>query len=769
MKRNLLFIAISIFSIFLAAIVALNAEGQNDPGNKQGKTTFQVETDLVEVRVVVTDDKGRIVEGLQKKDFELFENDKPLEISHFVISKIEEGRDRKEPAGNAAADKEARLQRARALAERPPVRTILLYVDALHMSFANHNWVKKALNRFIDEQLTDQDLVAFTSSESLGVAQQFTRDRRILRHAVDQMRFSVVRDNSVFTPSMAVGVLQDRMDDIQMAVDVLRREENIMCPCLELRQRAYHRAMQVINDASYSRQNTLSIIENFTEQMRHLPGKRMIIVFSEGFTSYNRIGELQNDEIEKALSRAVQSGVVIYTIDAKGLTGPSSIDVEIRGGITDDSYSRLRECYDQCDPSDLAYDQCIQACQSQFASQFMCREDLENPDPVCDSPSPGALDSYLLTSEREMMNGLHSLAQETGGQMYENTNDFNESLSKALEDNSFYYILSYYLSDAENENPFRRIDVRVRNHPGYKIRTPRGFWFSKKKEDAADEILKTPQERLIKAMGSPIPVTDIGVSAIAHFVETEDDDNQVTLTVLFEGDSLRYEALEQGGAMKMEILSFIFDSAGNQVEGLSSVVEAKMTQENIERAKADGYRYTRRLTLKPGVYQVRIGVREEGSDRMGTATTWMEIPEVIPDELEMSSLILSNPLDMDLWDSEGIGVNELEQIKMIQGVPMYATDDIFYYSFRIHKSSQPSAGKNLLLKRELLQGGTLVKEEEWRTIEDSLEEADSKGWFDLDGELDIQDLDPGVYELQISVKEETGKNALLRAVTFGIL
>ena len=251
------------------------------------------------------------------------------------------------------------------------------------------------------------------------------------------------------------------------------------------------------------------------------------------------------------------------------------------------------------------------------------------------------------------------------------------------------------------------------------------------------------------------------------FVQTT---KQVSLTVYFEGDRLQYQQQEQGGIVELEVMSFIYDSSGDQVEGISASVEGRFTSEDMMKARNCGFRlFLRRLSLEPGVYQVRVGVREEGTDRLGTATTWLEVPELDQDKLEMSSLILSNPLDMDLFDSEGTDVGELEQVKIVQGVPMYAPTDIFYYSFRVHRINQVAARSDLLLRRELYQWGNPIRSDEWVQVEEEQANTDSKGWFDIDGELDINNLDPGVYEMRITIKNTPSEETVQRAVVFGIL
>jgi hypothetical protein len=183
-------------------------------------------------------------------------------------------------------------------------------------------------------------------------------------------------------------------------------------------------------------------------------------------------------------------------------------------------------------------------------------------------------------------------------------------------------------------------------------------------------------------------------------------------------------------------------------------------------AKTRGYRFSRRLTLKPGVYQVRIGVREEGTSRMGTATAWIDVPELAQNKLEMSSLILSNPLDIDSADAEGMDVSALEQIKMVQSIPLFARGDIFDYSFRVYQGTPAAAETKMEWMPELYYGGQLIKDGRWLPITAGKEDVDSKGWMDVFGEVDIGNFGSGIYELRVSVKDSRSNKTVQRTAAF---
>ena len=153
---------------------------------------------------------------------------------------------------------------------------------------------------------------------------------------------------------------------------------------------------------------------------------------------------------------------------------------------------------------------------------------------------------------------------------------------------------------------------------------------------------------------------------------------------------------------------------------------------------------------------------------MGTATAWVEVPELAADKLEMSSLLISNPLDIDAEDRGEIDVSQLEQIKMVQGVPLFEQSDFFDYSFRVHLDALAYVKPDLQWMPELFRAGKLVKEGKWEPIPVVKEDIDGKGWFDVYGEVDVGKCDAGLYELRVSVKDSRSDKTVQRTAVFSV-
>jgi VWFA-related protein len=649
--------------------------------------TFKVKTELVEIRTVVTDREGQIIENLTKADFELSEDGHAQDIIHFSVSKADGSLEK------SSQDASSRSSGLRDRLGSPPSRSTILYVDNLNLTYRNLTWVKQNLRRFVDERMTDQDAVAIVASDgSLGIAQQFTRDRQILRYAIDQIRMGpIIWETGGFTATLAGRIMRGDTQALEEGKALVLAEENI-----EDKYGSWTRARaeRVLFGTSYFRETMLSTLKALIEQLSAMPGQRMLTIFSEGFTQNGRDGFPKFNEVRSAINRAARSGVVIYSIDGRGLS-------------------------------------------------------FEQPDP-------------------EKQDGLAALAKETGGEFYMNDNNITASISKAFEANKFYYVLGYYLKSEASVNRFRSIKVRLRKHPEYVARTIRGFSLSEIEKGAIPEADATPQQRLYRSIHRPLPVTDIGVSAQLDFVKAAIEGPQVLLTVRFDGNKLNYQEKGPDHAFAVEILYMIYDSAGKQVEALTTNVQGSLTSERLAQGQTHGFVFSKQLILKPGIYQARIGVQEPDTGRIGTTTAWVDVPDLDRSKIALSSLVLLDPLPAGNEAQADMESGELKQIRMVQGIRLFSRNRYCGYVFRIFQNGNNPSSSELTMKMELLKSNKPVKQNQWVPLAARQKDGEGNGEIYVGGKVNLAGLSPGIYELSISVRDGGSKKAAQRTAVFGV-
>ncbi len=596
---------------------------------------IRLKTDLIELRAVVTDKQGRAITDLKREEFELLENNKPQEAAFFSVVRIP-GRGAAKPAETPAPSPSPASPSGVVRPAETPARTVVLYVDTLHLSIQSLMSVKQALRKFIDERLTDQDLTAIvTSAGSLGVVEQFTRDRRVLRYAVDRLSARPNGRASLFTPYLAAQADRGDREALQVAMAVYAAEEHIPPNDPSLRQMTEARARQILSEATYLRRAALLTLGEVVKRVADLPGQRLIVMASDGFTLFDQGGSPDTNDLQTVTSRAVRSGVIIYTIDAKGLQPPVLFDASL-GAM----------------------------------------------------PNDPRIASYSSSGERDLKNGLNALAKDTGGEAFFNTNDTAGAMGRALDDNQVYYALAYYPAGEESEKKFRKITVKIRNHPEYQVRTQRGYLPAESAKKTKEAEALTPQQRFVNAMLMPLPQTTIGVTTTADFFEFPQDAAQVTLQIHVDGRTLTFTEENGRHRFETEVVTMIFNSDGKRVDVKSETIKGNLSRERWEQAVQNGVQYVRRVALKPGLYQVRASVREPAGERMGTAAAWVETADLSKKRLAMSSLILSDEVKEQLASS-----NEAAPLtsRLAQGIRYYRNGQPLIYFFRLYHATEPDA------------------------------------------------------------------------------
>lgn len=681
--------------------------GQSSRNNEQDQA-IRVTTNLVEVRAVVTDRDGRVVTDLKREDFELIEDKEPQEIEFFSVVRVGGAVEGAAP-GKTEAEAPAAGEARRPSPAVSPARSVVLFVDSVHLRDANLLFTKQALKRFIAERLTDDDLVALvTSGGSLGLFSQFTRDRRLLSYAVDKISARGPNRNTLFSPYLAGQIERGDRQALDFGIMILQQEEGITGPRTMMESLTQGRARQVLAEASYQRTQTLAALRALVDQLARLPGQRLIVMLSDGFTLLDRGGTFDTTMLQAVTSRAAVSGVVIYTIDAKGLEPPATTDVSQRGPVG----------------------------------------------------SPVVF-SILSGEQSDLQNAMNALARDTGGEMLRNSNDLGAGMRRALDDNSHYYALGYYPANEEEPKKFRRLTIRVRNHPEYKVRAQQGYLPAALAKERSEEA-GTPLERMRRAIVAPLATAEIGVFATADFIETEADDAQVTLQVFIDGGKLRYTEQQETRQLGVELYTYVFDAGGSQVKASQSTIKVSLHPAGYERGKEVGYRYTMRLPLKPGVYQIRVGVREPESERIGTASAWIEVPDLKRKKLTLSSILLTDVESLDLLTQLG-KENVTLQVGTRQGIRVYKQSQMLGYYMRVYDPGK----EELVYQNEVAQGDKIIAQGAWQPVKKS-SRSGAKG-AELALMFPLADIPPGFYELRVRVREVKSKKAIERTAAFEVV
>ncbi|MDQ3635623.1 MAG: VWA domain-containing protein [Acidobacteriota bacterium] len=548
----------------------------------------KISTNLIQIDVTVTDNKGNVVRDLKPEDFEIYENGKKQDISNFSFisanseaAKTKEKNDKPDKLDITPLPTKIRPEQVR--------RTIALVVDDLTLSFESTHFVRRALKKFVDEQMQDGDLVAIIrTGGGIGALQQFTTDKRQLYAAIEKIRWNMIGNGGAmaFAPLEASPLENAKSLGANVSDEDLENEKNRIQESNQFRE-------------NYFAVGTLGAINFTIRGMRELPGRKSVILLSDGFslTSTNK-GFTENNRVLQALRGLVdlanRSSVVVYTIDGRGL-----------------QYTGLTAADDTAG----------------LSGQQLGEKISERSGKLLDTQA-----------------GLTYLAKQTGGFAIYNNNDISGGVGKILEDQSYYLI--GYQPDDDTFNPekrrFNNLDVKVKRE-GVKVRYRSGF-FGVSDEQLQKPVYKTAGEQILNAISSPFAINDIKLNLNTLFRSDVKDNLFLNSYVFINAEDLSFTN-EPDGSKKavFDILAMSFGDNGVPVDRISKTYTITVKKDGIESFTKNGFVYYFTFPVKkPGAYQMRVAIRDHESEKVGSASQFVEVPKLKKDRLMLSGIVLEN-------------------------------------------------------------------------------------------------------------------------------
>jgi len=263
-------------------------QADSTPAQKQ-RDVVKIGVTLVQVDVAAIDRKGRPVTDLKPEDFEIYEDGRRQQVTNFVYVSPESVGAPTAPIGKAKpTDKYNPPPPPGRLRPNDVRRTIALVVDDLTLTLESTPYVQQALKKFVDEQMLPGDLVAIVrTGAGMGALQMFTADKRILYAAIERVRWSP-SSNTLYTfAPVATNVASPNryslLNENPFGGDIRNATGD---PTTTLPERATDE-MDKLRQEIFSI-GTLGAVSFVVRALRELPGRKSVVLFSEGLRIYNR-------------------------------------------------------------------------------------------------------------------------------------------------------------------------------------------------------------------------------------------------------------------------------------------------------------------------------------------------------------------------------------------------------------------------------------------------------------------------------------------------
>jgi len=553
----------------------------------------RITTNLVQMDVVVVDKKGNQVTDLRAEDFEVYEDKRPQKITNFSYV-LNETTPRPATTTTAAgpaaparggADKLATPEPPRRLRPEQVRRTMALVVDDLGLSFESTAIARNALRKFVNEQMQPNDLVAIIrTSAGVGALQQFTSDKRQLNAVIDRVKWYMSGRGgiSAFAPieggAPAAALAGGGADENRMRGTLGDPGE----------------ALEDFREEIFA-VGTLGALNFVVRGMRELPGRKSVILLSEGFSLFTvDRGRGSSDRVLQAVRRltdlANRASVVVYSIDTRGLV-----------------YTGLTAADNVGELSNERIDEMVRA----------------RSDRLFDTQS-----------------GLNYLSQQTGGFLVRNNNDIAKAIAKVGEDQKGYYLIGYRPESTTYDRRYHTYAVKVKR-PGLKVRTRAGFYGIRDEETRP--VRRTREQQLMAALTSPFASSAVRLRLTTIFSNNAQEGSFMRSLVHIDANDLKFTREPDGKYQAtLDVVGLTFGDNGRVVDSRVQSGKLSMNEETYRKVEREGLIYSLNVPIKKaGAYQLRMAVRDAATEQTGSASQFIEVPDLKKNRLVLSGLVLN--------------------------------------------------------------------------------------------------------------------------------
>jgi VWFA-related protein len=437
----------------------------------------------------------------------------------------------------------------------------------------------------------------------------------------------------------------------------------------------------------------LDALQTLAGELAGIEQKKSVIYFSSGMSQQGQDNQVQ---LRRTVDRANRANVSIYAADMRGL------QALVPGGDATQGSRRGTSTFSGA------------STRNQFSSQAATQDTLA------------------------------TIAEDTGGRAFFDSNTFGQVFDRVVNDTSAYYVLGYSSTNPARDGRFRRIKVRLKRSD-LKLEYRSGYYAPR---DFAHSTKDDREEQLQDQLASDLSATDLSAHVSTAYFRLADNRYFVPLSVVVPGYQLPITRSTDKNKATLDVLGLVRDEQRRPVGRIRDTV--RLSTDAADELKKKTVQYETGLEMPPGKYHVKVVVRENQDGTFGSYETDVVVPDVKRDAVKISSVIVGTQLQAGARknDRNPLVRDGRELVPNVTHVVSPGQHLYFYYE--VYEPAQPV---KLLTSIAFFRGRQrLFETPQVETTE--LSATDRKtAIFQFD--VPASSLPPGLYTCQINVVDDT--------------
>jgi VWFA-related protein len=687
-------------ALLLALIVLALCGRDTEPlaAQDQPAAVFRSATNLVSVDVVVRDGAGEVVKGLTAADFTIVEDGKPQQIQTFTFQQITDRPAAEPPATGLLANVEERLRdEVQRAAGAAPAAAPVTAAPGSADAFAG----RRLLVLLFDiSSMQPEDVQRAVDSANKYVDSQMG--------AADLA--------AVVTIGSSLTVLSDFSGDretVRTALNQLAYSDGTATPPVAPSTDATDEVDTSTDDTttddsgfdSFNNDVRLRALKTLAETLGSIEQKKAILYFSAGL---QRSGDDNQIELRSAINAAVRGNVAIYPVDARGL------EAVVPGGDASRASGRGVGLFSG------------QSVQRQFND---------------------------LNASQET---LTTLAADTGGRAFTDSNDFGEAFARAQRDLSAYYLIGYSSTNPAKDGRYRRIQVRV-VRKGLRVESRAGYYADR---DFVHTNVRDREAQLDDQLAAAVSSTDVPIVVGPGWFRQSANSFYVPIALAMPGSAV---PVGSTGKVTLDVRGLVRDEQGRSVGKIKETLDLPAAAGATTLAGKQVL-YQSGVTLPPGRFSVKVVVRENTTGSIGSFETPVVVPQLRDASLKVSTVVLSTQLQPSARPAPG---NPLvrEGIQLLPNLTRVVTrGQSAYFYFEVYDPGLAEAAPQMRTSLAFYRGN--VKVFETPVVERSTIDDPSRKAVRFEFQVPAASFTPGTYTCQINIIDTVASKVAFPRLSF---
>jgi VWFA-related protein len=574
--------------------------------------TFQAGADLVLLDLIVRDKKGRTVRDLAPNDIEVFDNGVKVDFKGLRL--VADNGDAAIVGTTTSASPRPAMDPLRQL------KLVTLVFERLGTDgrvFAR----QAALDILKTHERANVYYAVFIIDERLKLLQPYTNDRQALKRAIEHATSGAYTDFTTESDQLQAQLqkqvggpdgrsLQEQVVDATggggatgPAAGAAAAAGSANAIFLQM-QLDMLQLSQEMSREQMGRASIFSLL-SLVRGQSSLPGRKSVLYFTEGLFVPRSMEEL----FQSVISAANRNNVTFYAADIRGLrtSGDNAGIAELRAAAASSARSS--------------------------------RSDPTRPAPVT-RDQVTAQDRAAEAINMNGQNAMAELAENTGGFLIANTNDFRIPLRKVDEDVNSYYELNYAPGRVEYDGKFRKIEVRALR-PGLVIQSRSGYFALPPSEVTRSALLQPFEVPLLKMLGAGIMPHDVEFRARTLRIRPyEGTKVEGALVVEIPLSGIQFQPDDLSGMYRGQvgILALLRDAKGEIVRKIARDVPFESRPEEVQKVRSGNFVFKEAFAVPPGRYTVEVAVLDRKAEK-AAARKSVFLAAAAPDRLSVSALM----------------------------------------------------------------------------------------------------------------------------------